>query len=184
MKSNIFLTLLVSLILSNPLFSSDLKENNFSAVCGDYANSLNNKKVWEKYPEFLGNGNQFTDKQGRTYSSFTKEDSTHYIRIYNAKNSSLSEIYEELKAILNNNKAEVPIQEKIPNSNVTFTFDAIASIRNENQGKICYILPNSNTLWIYYKPSPKDLESVFVLQKEINGSQIYYYHPIDSNEIR
>ena len=100
------------------------------------------------------------------------------------KNSSLSEIYEELKAILNNNKAEAPIQKKIPNSNVAFTFDAITSIRNENQGKICYIHPNSNTLWIYYKLSPKDLESVFVLQKEINGSQIYYYHPIDSNEIR
>lgn len=175
-----FFTRLLAIVVlfSSVVFAGAIEEQNtLTQKCETYTKEISKKDIGDVYPFFLKEGKEVVnDKKEVIYLNLNTGKADAFIRLYEFKNTSLQNAYENLKSILKNN-ANIKIRSILPKVNAEDALKFQVSIKNENDGHTCYIYKNPNEFWIKSIPQ-KGEEFVFILKQVGENSKLYYYGKI------
>lgn len=168
--------LAIAVLFISVVFAGAIEEQNtLTQKCETYTKEISKKDIGDVYPFFLKEGKE-VKKNDFAYLNLNAGKTDAFIRLYEFKNTSLQNAYENLKSILKNN-ANIKIRSILPKVNAEDALKFQVSVGNENDGHTCYIYKNPNELWIKSIPQ-KGEEFVFILKQVGENSKLYYYGKI------
>lgn len=159
--------------------------------CTNYANIVKNSSIREQYPEFDEEKNKYSektiqlDKKIYTYKyiPLKKAESTgktYKVRIYDFKDCTTTDIYNNLRHIINQTKTKkIILRKNMSDKDAEDRVELTESKEIENAGFTCYINKDSNEYWIKTKPT-KTKEAVFIIDSK--NKKLYHRENILNDE--
>ncbi|TEY03985.1 hypothetical protein [Campylobacter sp. US33a] len=174
----ILLAFVVLAIGISSTFAGVLKEKtNLTQKCEVYAKEIGGKNIGDVYPYFSNKNGKQMNRDGFSYLNLNSGKTDAFIRVYEFKNASLEQAYENLKSILKKN-ANIKIRSVLPKKNAEDALEYEESVdKDENDGYTCYVYKGPSELWINSIPQ-KGEEFIFILKQVGENSKLYYYEKI------
>lgn len=157
------------------------EEKELSEVCTEYQSWVQNNDIFNAYPFFSRKGIKSQNAKPFSYRNLNPNQTNAYVCLYAFEKGSLSQAYENLLVILQNNPNKTLLRKTLPQQNAEDTLRFVKSLEKENNGKTCYIIKNENEIWIHSEPM-KPKEFIFILRQEKQSINLYYYEHITFDE--